>query len=289
MNLLEVYNVSMWHVFGTEQPPAADTTFLQAAAEGIISNKHRKIQEDFNYWFMEALYSQPYTAYDNTLALPTGFKCEMRPVRALLFDTVNTYTTGTATCAGTTAVTGTGTGWLTEWTGKRYRISFDSGTTWYFINSVASSSSLTLESAGPTATASAFIIQACNSVVELDKQGPGRSQLHGLDVLGYGDPAWYEIFDDTLSMYPLPQYDGQLEYRYYKYLPRPTVFATHTDDLATEAADLLIYMTVAEIADSQGDDKKAAKYEEKAAQELGNLKKKHLHRTAANFRTRYVE
>lgn len=74
------------------------------------------------------------------------------------------YSTGTVTCAGTTAVTGSGTTWTTNAKAGDY-ISFsnaaqrDPNATWYRIASVTDNTHLVLQSAGPSVTGVAYTIR----------------------------------------------------------------------------------------------------------------------------------
>lgn len=288
MNLQDIYNRAVWHVFGTETPPTTDTTLMQAVGEGIIANIHRKIQEDFNFWFMLESFSYDFSQYENSMSLPERFKCETNPVRIILYDSDNTITSGTVTCSGTTAVTGTGTSFDPSWTGLRYRISFDSGATWHIIKSVASATSLTLEDNGDVVTDGAYIIERVMGIYELRKCTPGEAQKVAYDMSGYGTPCLYDIKNGYLNIYPMPNYAGRLEFNYYRYLPRPTLFATHTDSLTEEAGDLLVYLTVAEWGASQMDADKLSLYMQKAAGELETLKKRHWEYSNNNFTIPYT-
>jgi hypothetical protein len=93
-----------------------------------------------------------------TLNLPTATTHTVRGFRAILEN----YTTGTVAVSGT-AVTGTGTAFLTQCVGSR--IGFGSTdptqiTTWYQIQAISSDGSLTLNaSAGTIAAGTAFVIQ----------------------------------------------------------------------------------------------------------------------------------
>jgi hypothetical protein len=69
--------------------------------------------------------------------------------------TYDKYTTGTASCSGTTAVTGSGSTWTTDRLATGSRIGFGTTdptavTTWYEIGTIVSNTSITLALAGPT-------------------------------------------------------------------------------------------------------------------------------------------
>ncbi|CAB4122336.1 hypothetical protein UFOVP36_34 [uncultured Caudovirales phage] len=94
-----------------------------------------------------------------TLTLPTATVYTVRGLRALLEN----YSTGTVTVSGT-AVTGTGTAWLTGLS-VGSRIGFGSTdpnaiTTWYEISAIGTATGITLTTAGPTLGAGTpYVIQ----------------------------------------------------------------------------------------------------------------------------------
>jgi len=52
MTWTEVYNRVVFKIWGNSTVPAGTLAVLQGD-EGIIGNVHRKIQQDYNYWFMQ--------------------------------------------------------------------------------------------------------------------------------------------------------------------------------------------------------------------------------------------
>jgi len=73
MTWIEVYNATILKVFG-ESTPSAGLDVAIRGSSGIIANAHRKIQQDWNYWFMEAETTITLAAGTPSYALPTGFK-----------------------------------------------------------------------------------------------------------------------------------------------------------------------------------------------------------------------
>lgn len=278
MNLGEIYDRVVWYYYGDTTPPTTVATHFQGVTEGIIANIHRKLQEDYNYWFMEESYGVAVSAYTREVSLPSDFKHEISPIRYFRFKN-DDYTTGTASCSGTTAVTGSGTAWDTSWSGRKYQITWDD-TTYYTILAVTSATALTLESTGPS-TSGTYTIRKASAQGNLKKLPVNVAYATGQDENGTGTyPLYYDIFEDKLRFYPLFSEDIYVEFRYYKYLPRPTTFATHNDDVTDEAADFLVYAAAAELCVAQ-DETKYQLFAGKAAQELQGLKKKHRQRYEA--------
>lgn len=287
MTLGDIYRRMLWLVYGDSAPPTTTNTHFQATTEGIIANIHRKLQEDFNYWFMEETYGVNVPAYTRTLALPTDYKCEVNPVRILRFDTTE-YTDGTAACSASTAVTGTSTAWDTDWTGKKYQISWDDAT-WYTILTVTSATALVLESTGPTASGT-YTIRKCVGQVELSKLHRGESDKNAYDLHGYTSyPMYYDLYENQLHLFPQSEYDHYLIFKYYKYLDRPTAFNDHEDDLTDEASDLIIYMAAAMEERRRKEWESAQAWDAMAQVELKNLYRKHWQRTTANVRVPYID
>lgn len=94
MTFNEIYQLAMFHVFGETPPEPTAIPYLQAASEGIISNIHHKIQEDFNYWFMEAIDTTlVVTSGVQTVTLPAEFKHEFADGFQILHATTGVYNT----------------------------------------------------------------------------------------------------------------------------------------------------------------------------------------------------
>jgi len=60
-------------IWGNSTPPAGSVTALSGAS-GIIANVHRKLMQEYNYWFMETNAVGQTTAGTNAYTLPTTFK-----------------------------------------------------------------------------------------------------------------------------------------------------------------------------------------------------------------------
>lgn len=73
MNWTEIYNQVVYEVWGNSTPPEGTVAALQGA-NGIIAQVHRKIQEDYNYWFMETTWTTTLTDGVQSYVLPTLFK-----------------------------------------------------------------------------------------------------------------------------------------------------------------------------------------------------------------------
>lgn len=280
MTLGEIFERVKWIYFGdTGQPTSVDTHY-QAAAEGVISNIHRKIQEDNDYWFMEKYYSTSVSAYTRNISLPDEFKHEVEPVRVLRFSS-DTYTAGTADCSSSTTVTGTTTAWETSWSGRKYQISWDS-VTWYNILAVTSATTIILDETGPSASGT-YTIRKCTGAINLDKITSESTISSEQDMNGSTTyPIYYDIWDNLMNFYPLFTENIAVDFRYYRYLDRPSAFVTHSDALTENAADLLIFSSVAELSASL-DNQKYVLYSQKAAVEEKLLKNKHFSRRSGGF------
>lgn len=279
MTLSGIYDKVVWYYFGSSTPQASVVAQFQAVGEGVVANLHRKIQEDFNYWFMEASYMVNVPAFTRQVALPANFKCEIDPIRILRFSSASD--TGTATCTATTAVVGSGTAWETNWSGRGYQITWDD-VTYYTILSVTDSTNLTLASVGPNISAT-YTIRKTSGSISLRKLTEDSAYRSAQDINGTGTyPLYYDIFENYINLYPLFSEDVCLMMRYYTYLARPTNFTSHTDAITTEAADLLTYLSVAELCTAL-DNTKYTLFMQKSADEIALLKKKHHQRVEAGL------
>lgn len=76
MTLLEIYDKVVWLVYGDTAPPSSFATNMQGE-NGVISEAHRQIQRDFNYWFMYLTADQVLTSGVSAYSFPgvdTDFK-----------------------------------------------------------------------------------------------------------------------------------------------------------------------------------------------------------------------
>jgi len=73
MNWTELYNRVVFEVYGNSVPAQGTQNVLQGEY-GIIANAHRKIQEDYNYWFMESTELTTLTDGVRNYPLPALFK-----------------------------------------------------------------------------------------------------------------------------------------------------------------------------------------------------------------------
>jgi len=65
MTFYEIYESVVMKLWGDSTPPTSATSFLQGD-EGLISKYYRKVQQDYNYWFMRA-----YTYWDTVVGTQT--------------------------------------------------------------------------------------------------------------------------------------------------------------------------------------------------------------------------
>jgi hypothetical protein len=193
-----------------------------------------------------------------------------------------------ASCSAGTAVTGTNSAWDTDWTGKKHQITWDE-VTWYTILTVESATSLTLESAGPTASG-AYMIRKCCGQVALTKVKRGGADEQGYDLGGTSDhPLFYDIYDNVIRLYPMPEEDCYLTMKYFKYFPRPSTFNAHTDSVTEHAAEVLIYMIAAIEERRRKEYGAAEEYDKQVGIKLNMLLSKHNQRTSANYVLPYID
>jgi hypothetical protein len=281
----EIYSRAMWLVYGSSTPPVDADTQFQGVTEGILANLHRNLQEDFNYWFMEEAYGVAVPAYTRSLALPSDFKEECGVIRVLSFG--DEYDTGSAECAATTAVTGTSTAWETDWSGRKHQLSWDDAT-WYPIEAVTSATALVLESAGPTQAAAAYTIRKCTGAIEIAKLY--RGQEDRMAVQGSQRyPLYYSIYEGVMRLFPLPNEATYLEFKYYKFLDRPTVFVSHSDDLTINAADALVYYIAAFEEKRRQNWESAQMYEGMGDAQVQLLQNRNFSRSNSNMILPYID
>ncbi|MGC9341085.1 MAG: phage adaptor protein, partial [Bacteroidales bacterium] len=91
-------------------------------------------------------------------------------------------------------------------------------------------------------------------------------------------PAYYEKQGDNIILIPTPSENKTLHIQYYKYLPRPSAteaaWDTHTDDLTENGADVIIAMTVQEVAEFLQDYQMASYWANKALYAMRDLVRK---------------
>lgn len=91
---------------------------------------------------------------------------------------------------------------------------------------------------------------------------------------GTGEYAeWYEIVDEIITLYPEPSAARTLHLIYWKMFARPATatFTASTDDLTSYGADLITYMTVAEMFEIQREYDASQVYRMKADEERMRL------------------
>lgn len=69
----ELYNRTVFKIWGISVPPAGVQAVLQGIY-GLIANAHHKLQQDFNFWFMENLSTILMVAGTAAYDLPAEFK-----------------------------------------------------------------------------------------------------------------------------------------------------------------------------------------------------------------------
>lgn len=91
MNWTDIYNRVVFEVWGNSVPAQGFPGVLQGEY-GIIANAHRKIQEDYNYWFMEQAGTNVLIDGTANYALPVGFKEIIQNGLQLVDATTGDYT-----------------------------------------------------------------------------------------------------------------------------------------------------------------------------------------------------
>lgn len=90
MTLIEMYNKIAWLVYGDTAPPASFSVNM-GGATGFISEAHRQMQRDFNYWFMYATSAQILTSGTSTYNFP-GIAADVKEISAIIpYDSDGEY------------------------------------------------------------------------------------------------------------------------------------------------------------------------------------------------------
>lgn len=198
MTFQQVYDQIVWNIWGDTIPPASVPINLQSPT-GLISDFHRKIQEEENFWFMETETTQAVTTGTSDYALPTYFK---EPIGLRFLTSDGDYTELLRRI----------------WRREKF-VGFQSGS----------------------------------------------------ETADY--PEYYEIFEGNICLLPEPCVDSTLYIRYYKYLDRPTNFATDDAMISNTAGALaLVYRVCEYIAKILKDEAGSQVYFQKYMMELDKLK-----------------
>ena len=197
MTFGEIYNKVCQKVWGSSPPPTIASALT--GQNGIISDIHRKIQQNYNYWFMQAYAT--IVMIDGTQAynLPSEFK-----------EIINCL----------------------------YKIDGQE-----------------------------------NFTDPLTPLGLGQGQLEWKDEeTEY--PTLYEIVNGAIVLYPRPSEARTLHVNYWQFLRRPTdaEFTTYEDALSQFGYEVMINLSVVEIADILKEFDLSQRFDSKALEALDLLK-----------------
>lgn len=76
MTVQQILDKINWLVFGDSTPPSSVSTHL-IGSEGLISQAHRRIQEEWDYWFMEENTTISVVSGISNYTMPTDIKREI--------------------------------------------------------------------------------------------------------------------------------------------------------------------------------------------------------------------
>jgi len=275
MTWYEAYQRVCFKIWGNSAVPSGTAAVLQGD-EGIIANVHRKLQQDYNYWFMQTWGTITTVAGTYSYSLPTDFKEMISAAWEIVgneYTLTGDFTVDSATVTNLSSTESLSAGMLV------YHSSVDAGTT---IDSVDSSTQVTI-SANANATATSVSILFTDGkdyfgdvISPVSTQAAQATLWQSDNTAEY--PYYYEITKDVLTLYPKPEDSNRvLHLLYWQFLDRPTSSdfestATTTDDLLTYGSDAVVNLACAEMAEILKEYDMAQYYEKRSGQALDLLK-----------------
>jgi len=268
MTLGEIYARVMWLLYGDTNYPASTQTHMQSMHQGIIYEAHRKIQQDYNYWFMQesTIYDLP--EGERVLSLPSDFKSDYY-LRLIDYES--------EACENGLTLTITNSGVMTGATytidDKQYLAQCNGKWYWILSQGLASYNVRPVE----------------------QNTGSGAIYRHtGTSVINkgvlYKDAGqFYTIEDGKIILNQAYSSGKAVELFYYKYTTPYSPFSDYADNVTYYAADAIIYMAV-EIEERRRREFQAAEYYRQLAEtEVIKLRREHSQKMLANITIPYME
>lgn len=269
MTLGEIYTRVMWLLYGDTNYPQSTQLHMQDIHQGIIAEAHRKIQQDYNYWFMvnNVIYDLP--QYETVLNLPMDFKHEYH-ARFIQYETtpcednITMVISSNGTMVGATYNTADGKKYLAYCNNRWYHIlSYDGAI--YKINPAEDNAGV------------GSIYRLSGVYDNIRKDAP------------YHLGIYYSIVNNTIQLSNTYSIPLAFELYYYRMTTPYTPFTEYEDNVTNYAADAIIYMAV-EIEERRRREFQAATYYRKLAEEeILKLRREHSQKTLANMRPLYME
>lgn len=261
MTFGEIYKRVMWMLYGDSSYPASTEEHMKNTSQGIIIDAHSKVQEDYNYWFMEATKVYKRSANQTVLELPEDL-LGVKAVRAYrIYNLIGTYQGA--------YVNEDGNLYNIEITGDYgyNQLCVKISDKWYLVVSIDDGNILTVGNDEASGTVELYEIRFSHII-----QRKQNARPLGYDIFD----ECYETTDDRLMIYGASKYDNLIELIYYKKYSLSGGFETYSDPVTENAYNIIIYYAV-EMEERRRREFQAAEYYRKLAlDETVKLQRKHL-------------
>mgnify|MGYP001157472996 FL=1 len=268
MTFGEIYTRVMWLVYGDTNYPQSTQTHMSNINYGIISEAHRKVQNDFNYWFMERVYMKELEAGKVAFDLPSAFKQDVY-IRIIEYNDVSETTGGDAT------VLSNGNVATVAFECDAWEYIIKVGDRWYWI---VNGSDTQIEVLPAEESTGSYDIRKVTGIYTIQKD----KWFKAIDLA-------YFVKDGKLYLTRALSRDAVIELVYYTTYTPYEPFNSYEDAITTNAADAIIYMAV-ELEERRRREFQAATYYRNLADaELLRLKKEHNAKSLAHLRVKLQE
>ncbi len=273
MTLGEIYTRVMWMLYGDTNYPQSTQQHMTATSQGIILDAHKAVQQNYDYWFMEAYKTYERTSGQTTFILPDDFKT-VKNVRVFTVrdkimdsDTVTIDTDGSI--SGFSDI-------VPEYGYNLTAVKLD---TYWFIVSSVNGDMLYTRYTGVQSLGGGELYR-----IDL-KEIPMRKQIathYGHDVF---QNSCFAVEQNRLHIYSKAINTEIVElfyYKYYSFTGTADMFALYEDPITENAYNAIIYLAV-EMEERRRREYQAAMYYRKLAEDaIAQLKREHVQRRNTN-------
>lgn len=265
MTLGEIYTRVMWLVYGDTNYPQSTQMHMQNTSQGIILDAHKQVQQEYDFWFLEAVRLYNREQGTTRFELPDDFK-SVRSVR--LFGVGDTIETSDGVSIDRY---GSVYGLTTEepvYSNKRSAVFVNNR--WHIITSMSSEGVYAYPKEVNSGNGTLYKISFEGKL--LRKQIADKTHY---DVYSY---PCYNIIGNELNIYLQNSKRQIVELQYYKYYTLVGEFTSYTDAVTENAYNAIIYLAVEMEERRRREFQPAMYYRQLAIDEIQKLKKEHLRR-----------
>lgn len=263
MTFGNIYNRVMWILYGDTNHPQSTQNNMQGINYGIISEAHRKIQNDYNYWFMRKVYIKDIEKGASVIQLPNDYRHDFY-VRVITYKDEVADSGGDATVLPSGIVSGV----AYECKGWDYVIKVNNK--WYWIVK------------GTTSTVEVFPVDDNTGSYEIRRVTGVNKIIKNQWFKNDGELAYF-VKDGNLYLTKPISRDCLIELIYYAKFTPYEPFNDYTDAITENAADAIIYMAVEMEERRRREFQAATYYRQLADAEILRLRREHNSKMLANL------